>query len=78
MNEIRNQRPQKRERLLRLKEVQERVGLCGSHIYNLIREGRFPPPIKLLGGRRSAWIDSEVSIWIDEQIEAERDQGENP
>ncbi len=66
--------PTKRERLLRLKEVQQQVGICGSHIYNLIRAGKFPAPIKLLGGRRSAWIQSEVSAWIDGQIEAGRDE----
>lgn len=66
--------PQKPESLLRLKEVESRVALCGSQIYNLIREKRFPAPIKLLGGRRSAWIESEVSAWIDEQISAGRDE----
>ena len=74
-NENKNQTPN-RERLLRLKEVQERVGLCGSHIYNLIREGKFPSPIKLLGGRTSAWVESEISAWIDNQISAGRDEGE--
>ena len=75
MNENENQTPN-RERLLRLKEVQDRVGLCGSHIYNLIRENRFPAPIKLLGSRRSAWVESEIDAWINKQIEAGRDEGE--
>ena len=69
------EQPPKPESLLRLKEVESRVALCGSQIYNLIREERFPAPIKLMGGRRSAWIESEVSAWINEQIAADRDKG---
>lgn len=68
----------KPESLLRLKEVEKRVALCGSQIYNLIREGKFPAPIKLLGGRRSAWIESEVLAWIHEQIAVGRDKGDAP
>jgi prophage regulatory protein len=32
-------------------------------IYSGIKEGTFPPPIKL-GGTRSAWLESEVDDWL--------------
>jgi len=53
------------ERLIRLPEVMARTGYRHSSIYNLVREGKFPSPIKLAGGRASAWLEGEVSAWID-------------
>jgi prophage regulatory protein len=53
--------------LLRLGDVQHRVGLRRSAIYNLIRRGDFPPPIRL-GSRCSAWVRVEVDRWIAEQV----------
>lgn len=58
-------------RFLRFPELQDRVGLCRSQIYNLIAQDRFPPPIKL-GARASAWSEIEVSLWIDERIAESR------
>ena len=56
------------ERLLRWRQVQPRVGICRSHVHALVREGKFPAPVKLLGGRASAWVESEINAWINEQI----------
>ncbi len=39
-------------------------------LWRLVREGRFPKPIKI--GSRNAWIASEIDRWIVEQI-AKRD-----
>lgn len=44
-----------------------------SMIYQLIKEGLFPKPIKL-GSRASAWITEEVEKWLEDRIKA-RDEG---
>lgn len=51
-------------RLLRLDELMARVPLKKPTIYKAIREGKFPAPCKLLGGRASAWDEAEVNAWI--------------
>jgi prophage regulatory protein len=63
------------DRILRFPEVRIKVGLCRSHIHNLISKGDFPSPIKL-GARASGWIESEVDSWIACRIEISRNGGE--
>lgn len=60
-------------RILRLREVITRVGLCRASIYNLIRVGDFPAQIQL-GLNSVGWIESEVQTWIDSRIKASRHQ----
>lgn len=72
-----NKEPQKtlhsNDRLLRWIDVQPLVGICRSHAHQLVAEGKFPPPIKLVeGGRASAWLESEVREWIDQRVKASR------
>jgi prophage regulatory protein len=57
------------ESLLRLPQVQNRTGLSRSAIYQRVREGTFPPPIKL-GERASAWQETAVALWISQRIAA--------
>ncbi|MGN2243410.1 helix-turn-helix transcriptional regulator [Frateuria sp. GZRR33] len=62
-------------RILRIKEVQGRIGFGRSTIYNLInpRSSRFDPmfplPVKL-GATSIGWIESEVSDWIRSRANA--------
>ena len=50
-------------RLIRLPEVQHRVGLGRSTIYRWMAEGKFPKPVQL--GRYSvAWAEDEIDNWI--------------
>ncbi|MES3008399.1 MAG: AlpA family transcriptional regulator [Pseudomonadota bacterium] len=58
--------PTPHERILRWPEVQERTGLCRSHVHDMAKRGQFPAPIKL-GGRASGWLESEISAWIEER-----------
>ena len=53
--------------ILRLPEVLNEVGLSRSTVYKLIKDGRFPAPIKL-GPRASGWIREELSEWIAGRI----------
>ncbi len=54
------------KRIIRLREVIRRVGLCRSSIYQYIRAGRFPRQVTL-GGRAVGWIELEIDQWIDER-----------
>lgn len=57
--------------VLTLEQVCEITGLGKDTVYRLIREGKFPAPIKV-GIRAARWIDHEVEAYIDRKI-AERD-----
>jgi prophage regulatory protein len=48
------------------------VGLQRSAIYDAVRRGTFPQPVKL-GARCVAWISSEIDAYIAARI-AERGQ----
>lgn len=60
-------------RLLRRKEVEDRIGLKCTTIYVMMEEGIFPRPCKF--GKTSLWVESEVEGWIENLI-AKRDEGE--
>ena len=50
------------DRFLRLEQVIEIAGLSKAMIYRLIREGKFPTPLKP-GGTATRWRESEVREW---------------
>lgn len=54
-------------RLLRLKDVQHKVGLGRSAIYEKIKRGEFPAPVNI-GTRAVAWPSDVIDAWIDERI----------
>ena len=54
-------------RLIRLPEVQHRVGLGRSTFYRWMSEGKFPKPVQL-GGYSVAWSEREVEAWISDRL----------
>jgi prophage regulatory protein len=56
--------------LLRLPDVQERIGLRRSWIFKAIKAGSFPRPVK--HGRAILFVESEIDAWVRARI-AERD-----
>ncbi|MFZ3484245.1 helix-turn-helix transcriptional regulator [Sphingomonas sp. 3-13AW] len=56
------------DRLLRLPEVSEMVGLSKSMIYRKMRDGSFPAAIKP-GGVSTRWKESEVCRWVEKVSE---------
>ena len=58
-------------RFMRLKDVVATCGLSKSSIYDAIKKGEFPKPVRLYG-RTSAWIKSEVLQWAQSRIKASR------
>lgn len=58
-------------RFIRLKEVLLICGKSRSSVYDAIKKGDFPRPVKLQG-RSSAWIKSEVDQWVLRCIRSSR------
>lgn len=57
-----------RNKILRIRSVQEFTGISRSSIYEKISQGEFPKPISL-GSRSVGWLESDVQAWIDYRIE---------
>jgi prophage regulatory protein len=55
------------ERLLRLPDVENLVGLRKSSIYDAMKRGEFPVPVKL-SRRAVCWPASAIDAWIAERI----------
>lgn len=50
--------------LLRRREVEARTGLARSTIYDWMKRGEFPKPVKL-GARLVAWRESDIDAWLE-------------
>lgn len=61
-------------KILRRKQVEARIGLSRSTIYDRIKAGTFPAPISL-GAKSVGWIESEVDTWLSDQVEKSRKAG---
>jgi prophage regulatory protein len=55
---------QKNAKLLRRPEVEARTGLSRSTLYEWMKRGEFPQPVKL-GARIVAWRESDVTDWLE-------------
>ena len=53
-----------REMLLRRPRVTELTGLPRSTMYQQIKDGKFPAPVKL-GARAVGWRESDIASWIE-------------
>ena len=51
------------ERIIRVRDVVERIGVSRSTLYQWVSEGRFPPSIPL-GARAVGWREADVDEWI--------------
>lgn len=54
------------DRLLKLDEVKDIVGLGKTMIYRLERQGNFPKRFKP-GGWSSRWSECEIRAWLEAQ-----------
>ncbi len=50
--------------LLRRPEVEARTGLSRSTLYDWMKRGEFPQPVKL-GTRIVAWRESDITTWLE-------------
>ncbi|MEY4750389.1 MAG: hypothetical protein RIQ60_2603 [Pseudomonadota bacterium] len=63
-------RPQvKRDRLVRIAEVEQITGLKKSSIYGLMKSGKFPNSVRI-SKRCTAWQEAAVLTWVQDQIAA--------
>ena len=52
--------------LLNRQEVEQLISMSRSHIYALVRAGKFPEPVKITDGPRGAvrWRKDEILAWL--------------
>ena len=50
------------EKLIKLKELSQDIGLCRQTIRKMSLEGNFPAPVKI-SERRIAWKETQVKKW---------------
>lgn len=54
-------------RIIRMKQLLEKMPFTASHIYALIKEDKFPKPFQLIpNGRAKGWHESVIDQWIIE------------
>jgi prophage regulatory protein len=58
-------------RLVRDPERKRLTGVPTSTCYLLMKQGKFPKPVKLYGNRAVAWVESELIAWNEARL-AER------
>ena len=56
-----------RDRLIRLPDVEGATGCEKSTIYELMKVGRFPKPVRL-SARHVAWSEAAVLQWVQDRI----------
>ena len=56
-------------KVIRLPQVEEKVGLSRASIWRLIAAGHLPKPIKI-SARASGWIESEIDEFIQRRAES--------
>ena len=64
------------DRILRIREVTDRIGVARSTIYEWQSRGTFPASVPL-GERSIGWLESDVDKWIESRARRARGvQGE--
>ena len=58
------------KRLLRIKEVCQRVGLCRASVYNMVRRDEFPNPLQV-GAQAVRWRSEDIEKWCETRPEVE-------
>jgi prophage regulatory protein len=59
--------PQIERHIMRRDEVERKTGFKRAHIYNLMKEGKFPQA-KRIGLRAVGWDSLEIEQWIIERL----------
>ena len=59
---------QPQKRFIRLSQVEMLTGYKRSRLYDFVKAGTFPQPLKI-GPRATAWVEGEVQDWINQKIE---------
>ncbi|MBB1612497.1 AlpA family phage regulatory protein [Pseudomonas protegens] len=62
-----NPPPTVERHIMRRDEVERKTGFKRAHIYNLMKEGKFPQA-KRIGMRAVGWDSLEIERWIVERL----------
>lgn len=62
---------EKRERIIRKKELLEMIGLSDATIWRMEKKGDFPLRLRL-GGNSCGWLESEIYGWLNLRADARR------
>jgi prophage regulatory protein len=57
----------KPKRLIALAEVIDRTSLSRTSLWRKVKNGEFPPPVRISAGRK-AWLEDSVNAWIDARV----------
>lgn len=58
-------------RILRMRDLCQKLGLCPSTVHDLVARGIFIKPFTLIpGGRAVGWLEVDVDQWICDRKEA--------
>lgn len=56
--------------IMRRDEVEQRTGFKRAHIYNLMKEGKFPLS-RRIGMRAVGWDSAEIERWVADRLGAQ-------
>lgn len=62
-----NPQPPAERHIMRRDEVERKTGFKRAHIYNLMKEGKFPQA-KRIGLRAVGWDSLEIEQWVAERL----------
>lgn len=54
-------------RMMRRKDVSDKLKISKTQIYRLIKQGHFPAPYKL-SERVSVWNEAEIDAWLSQKL----------
>jgi len=60
-------------KILRRPALEGKVNLSRSTMYSMIKQGKFPRPIKL-GPRSVGWIETEIDAWLESRLQQRDDE----
>ena len=60
-------------RLLRIKQVEERINTSGTHIRRMEKAGQFPARVEI-SERSYGYSEEEVDDWIEKRLAARKHQ----
>ena len=64
---VENAQPPAERHIMRRDEVERKTGFKRAHIYNLMKEGKFPQA-KRIGLRAVGWDSLEIERWVTERL----------
>ncbi len=66
---ITESKPTSGKLLYRVNQLTAEIGISRAHLYQLVKRGEFPQPIKI-GNRAIAWPAQAIEAWIAERAAA--------